>query len=101
MKIAYCTCDVSILAELTDLLEKLDLCDYQILEKALSKTRAGHPRLNTPVWPGHNAAVLIQMSEERKMQELMEAVNGYNARTEHADERIALCGWQVTDFIMG
>lgn len=95
----YCTCDVSILAELTELLEKMEIRDYQVLERVIAKNREGNPRFNTPVWPGYNASVLMQVTEERLVKRVMEAVKAYNGKAENKDELITLCAWEITDFI--
>lgn len=95
----YCTCDVSILAELTELLEKAGIRNYQVLERVIAKNREGNPRLNTPVWPGYNSSVLMQLSEEEPLKRLMQAVKEYNAAVENKDELITVCAWTITDYI--
>ena len=99
MKMIYCTCDVSILAELTELLEKAGIRNYQVLERVIAKNREGNPRLNTPVWPGYNSSVLMQLSEEEPLKRLMQAVKEYNAAVENKDELITVCAWTITDYI--
>jgi len=99
MKMIYCTCDVSFQNELTDLLEKSEISDYQVIEKALSKNREGEPRYNTPVWPGYNSIVMAQIRDEKKVKAIIESIRERNAKAAHKNELITLCTWTIEDYI--
>lgn len=48
----YCTCNVSVLEQLTELLEKCSIHDFQIIDKVTAKNKKGEPRFNSPVLHG-------------------------------------------------
>lgn len=99
MKMIYCTCNVSILEELKELLEKCGVSDFQSIEQVTAKNRKGEPRLNTPVWPGFNAILLAQVREEEKVTRIIQAVRDYNKHTINDDELIMICTWKLEEYI--
>ncbi len=98
MKMIYCTCNVSVVELLTELLEKCHIRDYQVIEQVTAKNKKGEPRYNTPVWPGFNSSVLMQVSEEEKVKNVLLAIKEYNRQVMNDDELIAVCTWKLEDY---
>ncbi len=98
MQMIYCTCNVNVLGELIDLVEKCNVHDYQVIDRVIAKNRKGAPRYNTPVWPGYNAILLIQVNEEEKVKEILRTVRGKNAESINDEELITVCTWKIDDY---
>ena len=89
MKFIYITCNVSMLEILTDLLSKTKFTEYQVIEQVEAVSRWGGPRRNTAVWPGYNSSIIIQESDELKINELMSKINDINEAAFNNSELIA------------
>ncbi|MDP4281507.1 MAG: hypothetical protein Q8867_05085 [Bacteroidota bacterium] len=99
MQMIYCTCNVNVLTELIDLVEKCNVHDYQVIDRVIAKNRKGAPRFNTSVWPGFNATLLMQVKEEDKVKSILEQVKEKNAGSMNEDELITVCTWHLDDYI--
>ena len=95
----YCTCNVSILEQLTDLLEKRYIRDFQVFDMVTAKNKKGDPRFNNPVWPGYNSSVLMQVSEEDKIKNVIQSIREHNKSAINDDELITVCTWKLEDYI--
>lgn len=98
MKMIYCTCNISVLDEVKNLLDEQNVSDYQVIEKVTVKNRIGDPRYDTPVWPGYNALVLLQVGDEAKVQRVITAIRSYNKQVFNHDELITVCTWTIDDY---
>ncbi|MCK9218753.1 MAG: hypothetical protein PHF97_01115 [Bacteroidales bacterium] len=98
MKMIYCTCNVSVVEQLTELLEKNKIRDYQILDQVIAKNKKGQSRFNTPIWPGFNSSVLMQVNEEEKVVQLLQTIKEYNKQVINDDELITVCTWKLEDY---
>ena len=98
MKMVYCTCNVSILEDLLNVLEEQNISDYQIYDKVRAKNRKGAPRLDNAVWPGHNSSVMMQIRDEEKVKALAEAVKDMNENAINENELIVFCSWTLDDY---
>ncbi|MFP4547318.1 MAG: PG0541 family transporter-associated protein [Fidelibacterota bacterium] len=92
MKMIYCTYNVSVTDDLQKILQELEIENYQVFENILAKTSGSVPRLNTPVWPGMNNSVLIQLPETSDLQE---RIQQYNQKTRDDSEKIFCYQWEV------
>ena len=99
MKFIYITCNVSMLETITDLLSKIEFTDYQVIEQVEAISRWGDPRQNTAVWPGYNSSILIQESDEEKVNELMSQINEINEEAFNNSELIAAYTLNIEDYI--
>lgn len=98
MKMVYCTCNVSILEELVQTLEKSNVRDYQIYDEVRALNKKGDPRLNNAVWPGHNASVIMQISEEEKVKNLAVAIRQLNKKALNNNELITFACWTLEEY---
>lgn len=98
MKMVYCTCNVSILEDLLNVLEEQNISDYQIYDKVRAKNRKGSPRLDNAVWPGHNSSVMMQIRDEEKVKALAQAVKTMNDNAINDNELVIFCSWTIDDF---
>lgn len=48
-----------------DCIEECEICCFTLIPKVLGRGRTGGPRLDTSVWPGENAMLLIVDRQER------------------------------------
>lgn len=97
MKMIYCTCNVSVVDTIVETLESLDILDYQVFNHVNVKNVKGDPRLNTPVWPGYNAAIFMQISDDEKVKNVIEVLKEYN-QNRFDDELITVCCWSIDTY---
>lgn len=97
MKMIYCTCNVSVVDTIIETLESLDILDYQVFNHVNVKNVKGDPRLNTPVWPGYNAAIFMQISDDEKVKNVIEVLKEYN-QNRFDDELITVCCWSIDTY---
>jgi len=98
MKMIYCTCNISVLDELIELVKAQNIDNYQVVEKITGQDLVGDPRLNTAVWPGFNSQV-VSIVEAKKVPQLSRAIKAYNQRAINRNEIITFCSWEVEEFI--
>ncbi len=98
MKFIYCTCNVSMLETLIEALEEVKVREYQVIDKVTAKNKLGDPRFNTPVWPGYNSAVLIQVSQDEKAKNVMQRIREMNKEAFNNGEIITACTWTLDDY---
>ena len=98
MKIIYITCDVTVQEPLLKLLDELNVHSYQVIEKVTAKNIKGAPRFNTPVWPGYNSAVFIQVREDEKAAAIMNKLREFNKAMINEDELITVCSWTMDEY---
>ena len=94
----YCTCNVSVQEQLTEMLEKCSIHDFQVIDKVTAKNNKGGPRFNNPVWPGYNSSVLMQVSEEDKVKNVMLSNREHNKSVINDEELITVCTWKLEDY---
>ena len=98
MKMIYCTCNISVLDELIELIKAQDISNYQVVEKITGQDFVGDPRLNTSVWPGFNSQ-LVSIVEAEKIPQLSTAIQAYNQRALNRNEIITFCSWSLENCI--
>lgn len=98
MKIIYVTCNISVKEPLTELLEKNDIENYQVLEQVMAKPVKGLPRLNTAVWPGYNCSILMQFDNNERAGEILDILKSFNTKAANESELITVCSWQLDDY---
>jgi len=98
MKIIYITCDITVLEPLLKLLDENKVSSYQVIEQVTAKNIKGAPRFNTPVWPGYNAVVIIQLIEEAEVVSLINRLREFNKAMINEDELITVSTWTMDDY---
>lgn len=98
MKMLYCACNIAILPDLVAIFDDMKLSNYQIIEPVAGKTVKGDPRMNTAVWPGFNANVMLQLDPET-VSCAVAKIRDYNARALNDNEIIACCSWDIGDYV--
>lgn len=94
----YITCNVSVREPLIKLLEDNKIRDYQIVEEVIAKNIKGDPRLNTAVWPGHNASIFMQFSDDNRAKEIMQLVREFNQKAFNENELVTACSWNLDEY---
>ena len=94
----YCTCNVSVLDEIVKILEADHIRDYQIIEQVTVKNKKGDHRFNNAVWPGYNSAVIMQINEESKVEQLLQSLKTYNSKVYNDNELVTVCGWSLENY---
>jgi hypothetical protein len=101
MKFIFCTCNVSITERITDLLDKNEVCNYQISDHVVAKNATGAPRYDTPVWPGYNVNITMQFSDNEKAEEVVDLLRKFNKESAYNnDELITVCSWDMDNYIV-
>lgn len=95
MKFIYMTCNISMVEIIWDLLDEMEISNYQTIEPVTAKSNYAEPRLNTAVWPGYNASVLVQESDSEKAASLIKEINAINDKAFNTGELIAAHLWNV------
>jgi len=98
MNMIYLTFNISELEEILALLDALDITQYQVFDMVCAHTTGGTPRMDTPVWPGYNAAIMIQVDTAMTAL-IIQKITDFNNQTSSPDERITLCSWPVSTFL--
>jgi hypothetical protein len=98
MKIIWCTCNVSSLDRLTELAVESGIGSFQIFPEMIGKTPIGSPRMDTPVWPGHNALLTAQ-AEEDSISKLVKLLAAYNSTVHNDDELVFCWSWDILQLI--
>lgn len=62
------SCDISYLDDMLQHISKLGLSNYLIIDRVLGKSPQGEPRLDSSIWPGYNAMIIIQVTEDEAEQ---------------------------------
>jgi hypothetical protein len=101
MKMIYCTCNISMLEELRELIEKCKIQNYQAIEQVTAMNSKGEARLNTPVWPGFNASVFIQLEDPDQLEKLFREIGEFNSKVITEDELIFACSWNIERVVNG
>lgn len=95
MTMIYFTCNVTALEELQELLNRSEISNFQVFPETLFSSSTEEPRMNSSVWPGHNASVLAQENDNAKVSQLRDLLNHYNADLPHHTEDISAYIWEV------
>lgn len=98
MKFIYITCNVSMLEIVTEMLDEMEMNDYQVIERVTAKSRFDVPRLNTGVWPGYNSSVLIQEPDMEKVTSLIEKIDTMNEQAFNNGELLTAYVWNVESY---
>jgi hypothetical protein len=87
-----------VLEEVIKILEDNNIRDYQVIEQVTVKNKKGDHRFNNPVWPGYNSAVLMQISEQSKVDQLIRKLKEYNQQAFNDNELVTVCGWSLESY---
>ena len=98
MKMIYLTCNISILSEVIKILEENQVRDFQVIKEATGRSVKGNPRLNTPVWPGYNAVVIMPIPDDEKANSIINIFKKFNKKTFNEDELITCCSWSLENY---
>ena len=101
MKFIFCTCNVSIMERITDLLDKNEVNNYQISDHIIAKSVKGAPRFDTPIWPGYNVNITMQFSDKDKSDKVIDVLRKFNKESVYNnDELITVCSWEMDNYII-
>jgi len=98
MRIIYISCNVSLLNDIKELLDKCKVDCYQIVEQAMSVNKIGDPRLNNAVWPGYNSLFFINTNSNQIYKNLISELKQYNKSVDMPDEKITVSSWKTDEY---
>ena len=98
MQFIYITCNISMLDTVSELIDEIEIANYQVIEQVTAKSHYANPRLNTAVWPGFNASLLVQENDKEKIDALMSEIETFNKKAYNSGELIAAFQWGVDRF---
>jgi hypothetical protein len=87
--------------QVISLLEANDVKNFQVADKIIAKSIKGAPRFDTPIWPGYNVSITIQITDDEKAAKvvnLLKAFNKENAGTD--DELLTVCAWELESYFI-
>lgn len=99
MQFIYITCNISMLEIITDLLDEIEIMNYQVIEQVTAKSHYDNPRLNTAIWPGFNASLLIQEENIEKTDDLLLEIKQFNQKAYNNGELIVAYRWSIEKWI--
>lgn len=95
MKIVYVVLNISDLDKFIETIHALGFREYQIIEQLLSCGALGNPRMNTSVWPGYSAGIIIETQDEEKLAQLLKHIKQHNENRMHDEEIIRAFVWNA------
>lgn len=93
MKFIYITCNISMAEVLWDVIDEMEIKNYQTIDLVTAKSEYAEPRLNTAIWPGYNASILIQEADHKKVEALINEIKEMNKKAYNSAEIIAVHSW--------
>lgn len=94
----YCTCNISVLEALLEIIEDCNIREYQVIDQVKAKNKKADPRFNDPVWPGYNAVVFMQVKEQSKVDLLAERLRCFNQEAFNPAELVTFCAWPMSQY---
>lgn len=98
MKLIYCTCNVSVIEPLLRVIEEIGVESYQVIEQVIAKNRIGDDRLNTPVWPGYNSSLIMQITDDQMAANVMARIKQFNKNAFNTSELVTACMVTMDDY---
>jgi hypothetical protein len=98
MKIVWCTCNISSVDQLTEIIDKSGISSYQLFPEVTGKSNRGLPRMDSPVWPGHNAVLTAQIGDE-VLATFTHLLSNYNKSVLNEDELIFAWAWEISTVV--
>jgi hypothetical protein len=89
MKLAMIIYGTPIDPDVMEILEALELQSYTKWREVLGRGRAAGPRLDTHVWPGTNAVVMLALPDDR-VAALIDALRPLKERLSHEGLKLYL-----------
>jgi hypothetical protein len=87
--------------QVISLLEANEVNSFQVANRIIAKSIKGAPRFDTPIWPGYNVSITIQITDDEKaatVVNLLKAFNKENAGTD--DELLTVCTWKMESYFI-
>ena len=97
MKFIYITCNISMVEILWDMIDEMEIMNYQTIDLVTAKSDYAQPRLNTAIWPGYNASILIQEADNDKSDTLIKEIKEMNKNAFNSAEIVAGHSWKLDD----
>jgi hypothetical protein len=98
MKMISIVCNISVVQIIVELLEELDVNNYQIIDEVHTRTVVGNPRLNTSIWPGYSSIISFQHADNEQLNSILNQLKEYNASAENKTEYITVSSWKLDDY---
>ena len=93
-KMLFITCNVSAINEVTELLNKAKVDNYQIIDRVIGILPVGEPRMDNPVWPGYSNLIMLSLPGER-LGEITRLLEQFNANLITDEERLFYYSWTI------
>jgi hypothetical protein len=99
MKFIYCTCEVSMLERLTNILELIEVYDYQIIDSSNAK----NVLKGSPVHPDqlsvNNITVTMQIPDSIKSKMILNIFRNINKENAAEPEKLlTVCSWEMDNY---
>ena len=93
-KMLFITCNVSAINEVTELLNKAKVDNYQIIDRVIGILPVGEPRMDNPVWPGYSNLIMLSLPAER-LGAITQLLEKFNANLITDEERLFYYSWTI------
>ena len=91
MKFIYCTCNASMLDRIKNLLELIEVNDYQVIDSSNAKN----------VLPMNNVTVTMQIPDIIKSKMILNIFRNINKEnTAEHDKKLTVCSWEMDDYFI-
>jgi hypothetical protein len=82
--------------QVISILEENEVTGFQVTDKVTAKSLKGAPHFDTPVWPGYNVIITIQINDDEKASGLIGRLRTFNQESAGTDdELITVCSWTM------
>ena len=98
MKMVSCVCNVSVLATVLRLLDENGVQGYQVVNNVTGKNVKGDPRMDTAVWPGYSAQVMMQFKHNADAHSVLQKMKDFNKQAVNDDELLTCYSYVLDDF---
>ena len=98
MKMVSCICNVSVLATVLRLLDENGVRGYQVVNNVTGKNFKGDPRMDTAVWPGYSALVMMPFEHDADAHSVLQKMKDFNTQVVNDDELLSCYSYVLDDF---
>lgn len=98
MKFIFCSCNISMKEQVLSILEDSMVESYQVADMIISRCAKGSPRFNTPVWPGYNVNITMQITDHNRAEQIIALLKAVNDEPDrNPEEMLTVCSWDMNN----
>ena len=98
MKMVSCVCNVSVLTQVLSMLDEDGVKGYQVVNNVTGKNVKGDPRMDTAVWPGYSALVMMPFEHDADAHSVLQKMKDFNKQAVNDDELLTCYSHSLDEF---